>query len=34
VTDSSLALNVLLKYRDDAQIAEAALTPRQWNRRP
>jgi MoxR-like ATPase len=34
VTDSSLALNVLLKYRDDVQIAEAALTPRQWNKRP
>ena len=34
VTDSSLALNVLLKYRDDAQIAEAALTPRQWKKRP
>jgi MoxR-like ATPase len=34
VTDSSLALNVLLKYRDDVQIAQAALTPRQWNKRP
>ena len=34
VTDSSLALNVLLKYRDDVQIAEAALTPRPWNKRP
>jgi MoxR-like ATPase len=34
VTDSSLALNVLLKYRDDVQIAEAALTPRQWKKRP
>ncbi len=34
VTDASLALNVLLKYRDDVQIAEAALTPRQWNKRP
>ena len=34
VTDSSLALNVLLKYRDDVQIAEAALAPRQWNKRP
>ena len=34
VTDSSLALNVLLKYRDDVQIAEAAFTPRQWNKRP
>ena len=32
VTDSSLTLNVLLKYRDDVQIAEAALTPRQWKR--
>jgi len=34
VTDSSLTLNVLLKYRDDVQIAEAALAPRQWNKRP
>ena len=34
VTDSSLVQNVLLKYRDDVQIAEAALTPRQWNKRP
>jgi MoxR-like ATPase len=34
VADSSLTLNVLLKYRDDVQIAEAALTPRQWNKRP
>jgi MoxR-like ATPase len=34
VTDSSLALNVLLKYRDDVQIAEAALTPREWKKRP
>jgi MoxR-like ATPase len=34
LTDSSLALNVLLKYRDDVQIAEAALTPRQWRQRP
>ena len=34
MTDSSLTLNVLLKYRDDVQIAEAALTPRQWNKRP
>ena len=33
VTDSSLTLNVLLKYRDDVQIAEAALTPRQWKKR-
>jgi MoxR-like ATPase len=31
VTDTALTLNVLLKYRDDVQIAEAALTPRQWH---
>jgi MoxR-like ATPase len=34
VTDSSLVQNVLLKYRDDVQIAEAALAPRPWNKRP
>ena len=34
VTGSSLVQNVLLKYRDDVQIAEAALAPRPWNKRP
>jgi hypothetical protein len=28
LTDSSLGLNVLLKYREDVQIAGAALTER------
>jgi MoxR-like ATPase len=38
LTDSSLTLNVLLKYRDDVQIADAALArhpsqPRPWQPR-
>jgi MoxR-like ATPase len=34
LTDSSLTLNVLLKYRDDVQIAEAALARRSSPSRP
>jgi MoxR-like ATPase len=34
LTDSSLTLNVLLKYRDDVQIAEAALARPSWQPRP
>jgi MoxR-like ATPase len=34
LTGSSLTLNVLLKYRDDVQIADAALARGSWHPRP
>jgi hypothetical protein len=34
LTDSSLTLNVLLKYRDDVQIADAALARHPRQQRP